>query len=149
MPGATSDSKADPKPKTPDDASVRAKRAEVSQKILAYRAREIGRVRRRFARFFQLVVAATALVFASSAILSRQELRSSLDSYHGLCGQIHDGDPLEAVRGLASERRIVFERDDDLSHRYDDDIYVLRPELQWPTALSCPFRAVAARVYRL
>ena len=121
---------------------------EILAEIEAYREYHRNRFRKRSKVGLQFLAATVAIGFVFWCTMSRTTDRMELDGFNNLCRTVKDGETLEAVRAIASDRQMVFEEDSGSAGLTPDPIYVLRPDTNWPERFGCKFEARAARVYR-
>ncbi|MBI3555856.1 MAG: hypothetical protein HY074_06310 [Deltaproteobacteria bacterium] len=122
---------------------------EVVAEVEAFKERRRNRIRKRNKQGLQFTIVTAAIAFMFWCTMNQTEDQIMLDRFNNTCRSVKDGESLEAVRGLASERQLIFDEDSGSAGYTADPVYVLRPSTDWPERFGCRFEARQARVYRL
>jgi hypothetical protein len=131
------------------EADNRRRQMELIKEIHRMHNRAASGLRRRSIVLFQFLGVLTMAVAVAMSVLTRAEIKAHLSSFHNVCSSVNDGDPVGELRELASERHLIFVLDENLTTRHDEEVYVLKPEKDWPNRLGCHYLSHQARLYRL
>jgi hypothetical protein len=115
----------------------------------AERKKILDKIRQRFRKTFQMICIGVALGYALVATMHQLEAGSRVDAYHELCRSLEVGQDVSALRGIASERQLLFEEDPDFSRVTNDQVYVIRPDADWSRRYGCRFTSREARVLKV
>lgn len=106
-------------------------------------------LRRRYLMAWKIPFAIVAVGLFSMVSISvfNDELR--MQYFKELCSWLEPGVELEAARGLASEKGLVFEQDPYESVNADVPTYVLRPDRDWPLRYGCRMQVKQAVIQKI
>lgn len=103
-------------------------------------------VEKRYRKLFTVLGAALVLLVVMYQAGTHFRESSKINVFHEVCRSVVVGADVGAIRSLASDGGIIFEQDFDTRRKADEEIFVVRPDENWPPRYGCRFRALESRV---